>query len=174
MKGVIAQCLAELVIENFGRDKWEAALEKSGLNKNTVFLATQDVNDKDVLNIVGSVCQVLKITLPQAADAFGDYWVNKFAPKIYSAYYMGVKSAREMLLKMDSVHLNTTKTMANARPPRFNYTWYDDKTLIMTYNSERGLIDFLVGLVKGVGKHFNEHLEVTKLSNNKVKIVFEK
>ncbi len=42
----------------------------------------------------------------------------------------------------------------------------------MTYKSKRGLIDFLVGLIKGVGKYFKENLEVTKLGNNKVKIVF--
>lgn len=174
MKGVIAKCLAELVTEKFGQDKWEKALEMAGLPKDTTFLSTQDIDDSAVLKVVESVCKVLNITIQQAADAFGDYWVNEFAPKMYSAYYMGVNSAKEFLLKMDSVHEASTKRIPNARPPRFDYRWENDKTLIMTYKSHRNLIDFAIGLIKGVGKHYNENLTVTKISNNEIKIVFPK
>lgn len=31
MKGVIVQCLADLVKNKFGADKWEASLENAGL-----------------------------------------------------------------------------------------------------------------------------------------------
>ncbi len=40
--------------------------------------------------------------------------------------------------------------MANAHPPRFDYSWENDKTLIMKYKSGRGLIAFAAGLVEGV------------------------
>jgi hypothetical protein len=172
VKGVIVQCLAELVKEKFGRDKWEEALEKSGLDKDAVFLATQDVEDNAVLKVVGSVCETLGISLVQAADAFGEYWVNTFAPKIYATYYRGADSARDFLLKMDDVHRAATKSIPGAHPPRFEYEWKDDKTLVMTYKSHRGLIDFLVGLIKGVGTYFKEDLQVTKLSDEKVEVVF--
>jgi hypothetical protein len=42
----------------------------------------------------------------------------------------------------------------------------------MTYKSPRGLIDFLVGLIKGVGKYFKEDLRVRKLNNTDVEVVF--
>jgi len=42
----------------------------------------------------------------------------------------------------------------------------------MKYISKRGLIDFMVGLIKGVGKYYREDLKVTKLGNDRVKIVF--
>lgn len=174
MKGVIPKCLADLVREKFGKDKWEAALEMSGLDKNTIFLATEDVDDVAVLKVVNSVCKVLNISLAQAADAFGDYWVNVFASKIYAPYYRDVNSAREFLLNMDKVHVNTTETIKNAHPPRFDYEWKDDNTLIMIYKSPRGLIDFLVGLVKGVGTYYREDLKVTKLGDDRVRIVFPK
>ena len=172
MKGVIVNCLKELVTNKFGRDKWEAALGKAGIDKNAIFLATQDVDDAAVLKAVGAVCEVLHISLAQAADAFGEYWVCTYAPNIYKPYFQGVKSAKEMLLKMDEIHRITTERIPNARPPRFEYTWENDKTLIMKYKSHRGLIDFLVGLIKGVGKYFKENLNVSKLSEDKVKIVF--
>lgn len=172
MKGVIVNCLAEMVKEKFGEDKWQDALEKAGLDRKSIFFTTQDVDDNAALKIVDSVCKVLNISLVQAADAFGDYWINVFAPKIYGAYYSGVDSAKDFLLNMDRVHQATIRSTPGARPPIFGYEWKDDKTLIMKYQSHRQLIDFMVGLIKGVGKYYKEDLEVTKLGHDKVEIVF--
>ncbi len=174
MKGVIAACLGDLVKEKFGQDKWQDALEGAGLDKNTMFMATDVIDDGAVMKVVASVCKVLNITLVQAADAFGDYWVNTYAPKIYKAYYRQSKTAKEMLLNMDGVHVTITKSVPNAHPPRFDYEWKNDRTLVMTYKSKRGLIDFLVGLVKGVGTYYKENLRVRKISSSKVEVVFPK
>lgn len=172
MKGVIAGCLGDLVKEKFGKEKWEAVLEDAGLSKVTHFLATQDIDDAAVLKLIQSACKVLNMSMEQAADAFGDYWMNQYAPKIYKAYYRRANSAREMLLNMNDVHKEVTSSMENAHPPRFEYEWKDDRTLIMTYHSKRGLIDLLVGLVKGVGKYYQENLKVRKLGDTEVEIVF--
>lgn len=172
MKGVIPDCLKKLVISKFGLDKWEESLDIAGFPRTTLFLMTQDTPDEDVLKVVGAVCQVLNITLEQAADAFGDYWVNEYAVKIYKPYYWQIKSAKEFLLNMDNVHKTVTKNIPNAHPPRFTYKWKDDKTLIMTYESPRNLIVFLIGLIKGVGSHFNEALGISKLGEDSVQIIF--
>lgn len=172
MKGVIPDCLAKLVIDKFGKDKWEEVLETAGLSKNLSFMVTQDIPDADVMKVVETTCKVLKITLQQAADAFGDYWVNDYAIKIYKSYYRKSNSAKEFLLNMDNVHKTVTENIANAHPPRFTYNWKNDKTLVMTYNSERGLIDFLVGLVKGVGNYYDENLKVMRVGNDKVQVMF--
>ncbi len=172
MKGVIAACLAELVIEKFGKDKWEAILEKSGLKKSTSFLPFQDIDDAAVMTVVESTCKILKITLNQAADAFGDYWVNDYAPKVYKTYYRKAKNAREFLLKMDDVHDQVTKSIKNAQPPRFEYEEKDERTLVLHYKSQRNMIIFLMGLVKGVGRYFDEKLIVRKLSDKKLEVLF--
>lgn len=172
MKGVIMVCLSQLVQEKFGTEKWQEILRRSGMDTHKRFIATEDVADGDAMGMLQNTCQVLGITLEQAAEAFGDYWVNTYAPKVYGIYYKDAQSAKDFLLKMDDVHVKATKTLQDARPPRFEYEWADDRTLIMTYKSHRGLIDICMGLVKGVGKHFNEDLKVTKLSDDKIKVVF--
>ncbi len=172
MKGTIARCLAEMVTKRFGKDKWQDALEKAGLNKNTRFMSTENVDDAATMKVVNSVCSVLNITPTQSADAFGDYWSTVYAPTMYGAFYDAADSAREFLLKLDRVHTTMTRTMPDAHPPRFEYEWQDDKTLIMIYKSHRGLIDFVVGLAKGVGKYYKENLYVSKLGSDRVKIVF--
>lgn len=172
MKGVIVNCLQEVVTRKFGKDKWEAALDQAGVARNASFLATQDIDDATVLKVVGAVCAVLNISLAQAADAFGEHWVCSYAPKIYKAYFVGAKTAKDFLMKMDEIHRMTTQNIPNAHPPRFDYRWENEKTLVMTYKSQRGLMEFMRGLVRGVGKYFNEDLRISKASNNSLRVVF--
>jgi len=172
MKAGIVICLGDMVKEKFGQQKWDAALEGAGLNKNAMFIPIQDVADETIIKIVHSTCKVLDLTIEQATEAFGDYWVNTYAPKIYRTYYRGANSAKDLLLQMDRVHEAVTTNIPNARPPRFSYEWANDKTLLMKYKSTRGMIDILVGCVKGVGKYFNEEVRVRKLSTDKIEVVF--
>ena len=172
MKGVIVLALREMVIEKFGIDKWKNGLVKAGIGKEPLIMPISNVDDQIFLRVVNSLCEVLNISFIQAADAFGDYWVNVYSQKMYRVYYENVKTAKEFLLKMDSVHVASTKSIPGANPPRFDYEWKDEKILIMKYKSQRGLIDFMVGLIKGVGKFYKEDLKVTKLGSDKVEIVF--
>ena len=82
------------------------------------------------------------------------------------------KTAKDFLLNMDKIHEATTRTVPDARPPKFQYKWKDDKTLIMIYNSQRNLMPFLLGLIKGVGKYYNTNLQVNQLSSKEVEIKF--
>jgi hypothetical protein len=172
MKGCIALALKELIEEKFGKEKWQKALTDAGLDEEPLILPISDVDDGVVMGVIKSVCNVCGLTLQEAADAFGDYWVNVYSQRVYPSHYEGIKSAKEFILKMDDVHVSATKNMPNAHPPRFDYEWKDDATLIMTYKSERGLIDIMVGLIKGVGKLYKENLRVNKVGDNKVEITF--
>jgi hypothetical protein len=172
MKGVIALALKGMMVDKYGEDKWKSALSKAGIEKEPVILPTSDVSDELVLKVVQAVCETLGISLQQAADAFGDYWVNVYSQQMYKVYFEGVTTAKDFLLKMDTVHVGTTKNLPDASPPRFEYEWKDDKTLIMHYKSKRNLIDFMVGLIKGVGIYYKEDLKVRKLDNNQIEVVF--
>jgi hypothetical protein len=173
MKGTIVQCLEELISTRFGKDTWEQALNNAGLKTPVMFLPFQDVDDAVVMQVVTAVCDLLNLSLPQAADAFGEYWVMEYSQRMYPQYYYTkCKTAKEFLLKMDAVHVSMTKNLKDARPPRFEYEWKNENTLIMRYKSHRPLLDFVVGLAKGVGEFYNEKLTVTKIEPDKVQIVF--
>jgi hypothetical protein len=172
MKGSVVQAMKEMIVEKYGAQKWQEALVKAGINKEPLILPISDIDDQVVMNIIKSACDVLNLSLEQVADDFGDYWVNVYTQKIYRVHYLDCNTSKDFLLKMDSVHVMVTKNIPNAHPPRFEYEWKDEKTLIMKYKSHRNLIDFLVGMIKGVGKFYKEDLKVTKLSNDKVEIVF--
>ena len=173
MKGVILKCMTDLVTEKFGKNTWAKILENSGVPTDRIFLPSEDVPDETALKIINSICSVSNLSLAQVADAFGEYWVNEFACKIYYPFFRGINSAGDFLLNMNNLHKITTEMLPNSHPPAFEYEWTGKKTLIMSYHSHRGLIDMMVGLVKGVGTYYNEPLTVTKLGPDRIKIVFQ-
>ena len=172
MKGIIVNCLKNLVCEKFGEDKWDMILETSGIDTASAVHPMENIDDKTVMTVLDSTCKVLGITFGQATDAFGEYWVNVFAPKVYQVYYKDITSAKDYILKMDEIHRKTTRDMEGAKPPHFEYSWKGDKNLIMKYKSKRGLIDLAVSLLKGVGIYFKEDIQVSKISDDEIEVVF--
>lgn len=172
MKASIADCLAKLVMEKFGKDAWTKSLEKAGMSKYTIFLPFHDIDDERMMQLIDSVCSVVNITKAQAFEAFGDYWVNNYACNIYRVYFTNATSSKDFLLNMDSIHEKITKNIDNAHPPRFDYRWKNNHTLIITYKSKRNLIDMLTGLVKGVGTYYKESIKVNKMGRDTVEITF--
>ena len=173
LKGTIILGIADLVRSVGGDDKWREILRKSGLPENLRLTRVSDVDEATVGTVLGNIRQVLNLNDQQIADAFGDYWMNSYSPKHYKAYGYGMNSAKEMIMGMDKIHYQVTKILPNAHPPRFDYEEINEKTLKVHYKSHRKMIDFFIGLVKGVGKLYRTRLSVKKLSEEYVEITFE-
>ena len=172
MKGIIAISLKRLVAKEYGLDKWYDILERSGFSKYKLIKASDDLDEASFLNILESTCLELGITLEQAADAFGDFWVNEFAPEVYAFSYKNVNTAKEFILNMSSVHEKVVRDIENARPPTFKFNWKDDNTLLISYISHRNLAILMIGLLKGVSKYYNADLKIRLLSDDTAEVVF--
>jgi hypothetical protein len=175
MKMQIINCLFELVKTNFGEDKWREILKRTELSNPEKYrqsITGMDIVDEKAMEVVKATTEVLGITLEQAADAFGEYWVCKYAPRFYGNIYKRFKNAREFVEGMDEVHQEVTQLVPNSKPPRFDIEVIDDKRLKVRYKSERDMLIFYIGLVKGLGKYFNVPLEVKQLSKDQVEIKF--
>lgn len=172
MKGTITSCLLEMLDNQVGRNKSEEIVKKSGAKATFMRLASSDVADEDFFKLFNATIEDLGLSKEAACDAFGEYWCCTYAPRIYKPIVRRFSNAREMLLGMEKVHDDVTKSIENARPPRFSYAWENDRTLCVTYQSDRDLVDVYIGLVRGVGTYFNESLKVTKLDSTRVRIEF--
>lgn len=172
MKGVIVHCLEELVTTRFGGAAWQATLKEAGLKPATMFLVVDDIDDAVVMNIIAALSRHLKLSIAQLADMFGEYWVTAYSQKLYARYYATHANAKAFLLDLNEIHVTITKTIKQARPPRFTYEWKDERTLLMRYISHRRLLDIAVGLVKGVAKQYHEELDVKKISADTLQITF--
>jgi hypothetical protein len=179
MRAQIYLCLAELVKSKFGDDKWNAILKASGLDSRDKYMRYFngfDILDAKFLEIVKNLCMILNLSQEQASDAFGEYWIAEYASKIYGDYYSEHRDIRSFIKGLDGIHAQITDSspgmMEPARPPRFDITVIDENTWQVHYKSKRMLIDFYTGLIRGIGKYFNTPLEVIKLSEEEVRIVF--
>jgi hypothetical protein len=172
VKGTIIKCLQELVENRFGKPEWERIRTAAGHSGPFLVTLTSDVDEAEAVELFRQTSRILELGQAEVFDQFGDYWVNDYAPRVYRTIYARYKSPREFLRSMDAVHVMVTQAVPNAKPPRFDYEEVDDKTLLVTYKSSRGLIDLFIGLARGVGKRFSVELRITKLSTRQVKIVF--
>lgn len=172
MKGLIMEGLREVVTEKFGGDIWAKILTEMGVPVDTSYGIKDDVDDEIVLGAVQSTCSVLGVTLEQAADLFGSHWINRIAKRYYSPILSLYGNSRELLLAIDEIHERVVDDLPGSKPPRFEFTWEDERTLLVDYHSHRGLIDFAVGIARGVGEYYDEDLEITKRSDKQFTIVF--
>jgi hypothetical protein len=171
MKGTIVKCMEELVTTKFGEGKWKEALKKAGIPEWRSFTTFCDVDETEVMRIMEGIAGAASLSMEQLMEAFGEYWCTVYGPNIYVAYFSDAKSARELLLNLDHIHEVMTKSIKFARPPRFRYEWKGDKLLIMHYESFRGLLALMPGLIRGVGKYYKENLTV-KLVGRAVHVQF--
>jgi len=172
MTGAILICSKRTIVSNFGAPQWDEIMVDIGQKNGMMVLANTDIDDAVIVNILKSACKILKLSLEQMADYFGDYWMNNYAVKMYKPHYGTITTAKDFFNKLNDLHIKVTQTIPNAKPPKFTYEWKTENTLILTYISPRGLIDFVVGLAKGVGKYFKQRLLVRKISSTKVEIIF--
>ncbi|GAB4398663.1 MAG: hypothetical protein OHK0053_17730 [Microscillaceae bacterium] len=162
MKGTIHKCLEEMVIEKHGEAVWQTCLLHAGFDKHREFYPTEDVEEEASLQLILGTATSLDISLAELFDDFGEYWCCTYAPKRYSFWYVGVKTAKEFILRLDDIHSLVGKHFNNAQPPRFNYAWQDPSQTILRvqYSSNRRLIDLYISLAKGLGKYFQEEIQI--------------
>jgi hypothetical protein len=170
VKGTIVKCLEEMVKTKHGDSAWTTVLERCGMARSTFFATTAVVPDGDVLRLLEATAAVTGTNLSQAMDAFGDFWSTTYAPSIYGAYFKKAKTAKDLILNLDHIHVAMTKT-AGASPPRFRYEWRGDRVLVMHYDSPRGMVALMPGLIRGVGRYFRENLTAT-VKGNEVHVTF--
>ena len=170
MKGTIPKAAEKLVISQFGIETWEKILKESGLEEDHIFLIREDIDDELVMTIIKSISKVADLSLVQVLEAFAKYWIHEYAPTVYPSFKF--ESAKDFVKNIHSIHDVISKTVPNAKPPHFDYTWNNENELLMTYFSERGLMDLAIFLIREIGVKYNEKLEVEKINDKQFKVVF--
>ncbi|MBE3582366.1 MAG: heme NO-binding domain-containing protein [Thermoanaerobacteraceae bacterium] len=153
MKGIIFSVLQEYAGNRHGDGGREAFRRATGL---TAPLATSDYPDEKVTAAVGALAELSGKKPEEVLTDFGRYFVaeSPLVQKTYAAYFENARDDKDFLLKMDSVHVQTTKALPGATPPRFEY---EDRggELVIVYRSGRKLCPLLKGLIEGTGLRYN-------------------
>ena len=161
MYGLINSSLQGMIREKFGDDKWARVLEVSGVPEDS-FLTMRRYDDDVTYKLAGAASEVLGAPLDTCLEMFGEYWVEETASKSYGPLMdASGETMVEFLGNMNALHDRITGTFLNYVPPEFRVEEGEDGRHIIHYTSERkGLVAFVVGLLKGLAHRFDSELEI--------------
>ena len=153
MYGLVNKAIEDLVVSQFGEEKWQLIKQKAGVDID-VFISNEGYPDDITYQLVGAAAEVLGTTTREILIAFGEHWVLKTASDSYGAMMRsGGTSLKDFLIYLPKLHNRVQMIYPNLEPPRFECHDVRDTSMTLHYFTHRpGLTEFVVGLVQGLGK----------------------
>lgn len=155
MYGIVNKAIQDLVIDNFGEDKWEKVKEKSEVDVD-YFLSNEPYDDDITYKLAGAASEVLGITVGQVLNAFGEWWVLKTGKEKYGGLMeAGGNNLKEFLVNLPLFHNRVMLMYPKLTPPEFKVSNIESNSILVHYHSKReGLQEFVRGLLSGLGKMY--------------------
>ena len=172
MYGIINKSIGELVTNNFGEDKWQAVLNKSGM-EDAYFISNEAYDDAITYKLAGTVAEVMNISLEQVLFAFGEWWILETTRTKYGGLLQsGGNNLKEFLINLPLFHNHIMLLYPKLTPPEFRISDVSDNSIYVHYYSKRaGLQEFVKGLLSGLSKLFTtetviEHIDSKDKGND--------
>lgn len=159
MTGIIFEFLEQFGWVRLGKTRYEEILARCSLKTGKPFGHSETYPYEDFLAVVTGVVNALGISRAEVLREFGRFSFPKLAG-LFPAYVLRYPHPKEFLLAVDSIiHTEVVKRFKGAAPPRFAYKDPSSDRLIMEYRSQRGLCQFMEGLIEGVGEVFRSPIK---------------
>jgi len=157
MYGIVNKAIEDLVKANFGAEKWDAIKLRSGIDVE-FFISNEPYDDNITYQLAGAVASEMNMQVDQVLEAFGEWWVLKTGKEKYgSLMQTGGNTLREFLLNLPAFHNRIMLIYPKLTPPEFQISHIEDRSVYVHYFSKRvGLKEFVRGLLTGLGKMYNE------------------
>lgn len=176
MKGTVVSTWVKTCRSLYGDEIIEKSMKSIGWQENRIFTPLENVEDNEIFNFVKKVAELIGKDSKELWGIIGEQNVKVFAME-YPIFFKKV-SLYKFLKSLNDVHAIVMKRIKGAKPPTLELKPITDKTAYFIYNSERGLFEYFLGLLRGSAKHFNENIKIEEISRDKsslkVKIEFEK
>jgi len=167
MYGLVNQAVEDFVRRGFGDAAWQRIREGAGLS-HEMFVSMDGYPDEVTYKLVGAASEVLNLDAAQILESFGEHWVLYTAQEGYGEMLsMFGASLEEFLGNLDNMHSHVGLTFPDLRPPSFQLERVDGgRGLLLHYRSERmGLAPMVIGLLKGLGRRFDENVVVRQTAH---------
>ncbi len=161
MYGIVNKAIEDLVIANFGEEKWEAVKTRSGVDID-FFISNEPYDDDITYKLAGAVSEEMNIPVSAVLQTFGEWWILKTGKEKYGGLMdAGGNSLREFLINLPAFHYRVMLIYPKLTPPEFKVSNIDECSIHVHYFSKRlGLEEFVRGLLTGLGKMYNTPMEV--------------
>jgi hypothetical protein len=164
MYGIVNKAIQDLVITNFGEQKWEDIRERSGIEED-FFISSEPYDDAITYKLAVAVSEEMNMPVSDVLITFGEWWVIKTTKEKYAGLMeSGGSTLREFLVNLPLFHNRVMLIYPKLTPPEFKVSEVSDKSLNLHYFSKReGLQEFVRGLIQGLGKMFDTPVEIELL-----------
>jgi hypothetical protein len=156
MYGIVNKAIEDLVVHNFGLEKWEQIKDESGIEID-YFLSNEPYDDAITYQLAGAASKVLSIPVSDILIDLGEWWVIKTTKEKYGGLMeAGGSSLREFLVNLPIFHNRIMLLYPKLTPPEFKVSDVSERSIHIHYFSKReGLQEFVRGLLQGLGKLYN-------------------
>lgn len=161
MYGLINKGIEDLVIDNFGKEKWLLIQKEAGL-EDLEFVSMQSYSDDLTYRLIAAASRVLSLKEEEILETFGEYWITFTAREGYGNLLdMAGNSLHDFLNNLDQLHSVVGHLLPKLTPPSFKCTDVTPNSLrLHHYTSRSNLHHMVTGLIKGLGKKFNLNCSV--------------
>ncbi|GIL96581.1 hypothetical protein Vretimale_2365 [Volvox reticuliferus] len=157
MIGWINLSVEAFICDSFGRDAWLKIVEQAHVDSNWV--SSCPYPDKVTYDLVITGAGILGVTVPQALEAYGQYFVNYVIKQGYTRLLQSLGSnIAEFLANLNNLHLHLTMGFPSMVAPAFRVEKVTSTSLLLHYHSIRpALWPIVSGVLKGASKFLFEH-----------------
>ncbi len=156
MKGTVVSIWLDTIENVWGQNVRIQAMEDIGWESNHMISPLDDIEDDVIFGAIESVAKQKGMKSSEVWRIIGQNNIisfNKWFPSFFER-----SSLKAFMMMMDSVHAQLTKMIKGAVPPRLIPEEIDNNTFMITYQSKRGMFDYLIGLLEGGASYFNEKM----------------
>ena len=160
--GLVNKAIQDLAVQLGGEPAWDDIRVRAGLHVEA-FVGMGVYPDDLTYRLVEAASDVFGLPAAEVLRAFGRHWILYTGREGYGAVFetMG-RTLPEFLQNLDAMHSRLSLSMPELRPPSFVCEEAGDDQIRVQYWTERdGLAPMVVGLLEGLGEHFNVQVGVT-------------
>ncbi|MGV8147120.1 MAG: heme NO-binding domain-containing protein [Alkaliphilus sp.] len=162
MKGTVVLTWIKTCRKLFSDEIVNQSLESVGFQRNVIFSPLVDVEEERVNSLFKEIGRNANQELDVLWHKIGVDNVTVFTEG-YPAFFKH-KNAFHFLSSMNDVHQIVIKRFAGAKPPILDMVPIKGNVATFTYRSKRAKFQYFLGLMEGVGKHFDEDIKIVELS----------
>lgn len=175
MKGTVVATWMRTNRKLFDDSIVDDAMDYVGWGSKKIFSPLENVDDQEINKIMQYIAEKQNMEVGDLWRKIGHDNIKSFSHD-YPAFFIH-DNLYSFLKSLFDIHVVMTKRFTGAKPPIVEIEPISRKEAIFTYRSNRGMFDYLIGMLEGACIHFNEKIkieEVSKSSNEvKLKLIFD-
>jgi hypothetical protein len=156
MYGIINQSIQELIIKEYGEEKWLRILNKSGVDV-PEFQNHEVYDDSYTYKLADAIAEVLNTEVDNVLKLFGEFWIIEISQKKYpNLMASGGINLKEFMLNLPNFHNRVFLTYPKLVAPEFKVYEVEESILVEYHSKREGLACMMEGMLVGILKCFNE------------------